>query len=216
MKRDDIKAVIFDIGGVLELGINSSYSIKKSKQLGIHSEIAKKLNISIDQYLDAIDTTYADSIKGKISEKKAINIIAKNLKTSEKKLEKLYIKIYKKHFKKNKHLFKQAFKLRKKNYKISILSDQWPISKKALMSSRLYKKFNPIIISCDVGLRKPDKKIYKLILEKLNLKPSQTIFIDNQEWNIKPAKKLGINTILFNNNKQLFEQQLWRKLFEKK
>ncbi len=52
-----IKAVIFDIGGVLQLG-------SESKVKGVHKYIAKKLGISIDQYFDSIDATYAKAIEG--------------------------------------------------------------------------------------------------------------------------------------------------------
>jgi len=63
-----------------------------------------------------------------------------------------------------------------------------------------------LILSCDVEIRKPNLKIYKLLLSKLKIPAKNCLFIDNQKWNIEPAKKLGFQTILFKNNKQLFEQ----------
>ncbi len=60
-KKRGIKALIFDIGGVLQLG---SFS-KNSK---VHQFMIKKLGVSIDMYLDSIDTIYAESMEGKISE----------------------------------------------------------------------------------------------------------------------------------------------------
>ncbi len=210
-----IKAIIFDVGGVLALGNNSVWDKQKLVPSGVHIDIAKKLKISLDQYMDAIDTNYALAIEGKISREKVLKIFSKNFKTSEKKLTKLYIWAYRKHFKQNKQLFKQAFKLKKLGYKISVISDQWYLSQDALMPRKFYKKFHPVIVSCDIGMRKPNPKIYKLILEKLKLKPSEILFIDNQIWNIKPAKKLGMKTILFKNNKQLFENKIWKNLFKK-
>jgi len=210
-----IKAIIFDVGGVLALGSNSLWDKQKIVPSGVHIDIAKKLKIPLDKYMDTIDTNYAFAIEGKISLEKVLQIFSKNLKISEKKLKQFYIWVYRKHFKQNKQLFKQAFKLKKLNYKIAVLSDQWILSKEALMSRRFYKKFNPVIISCDVGMRKPDPKIYKLVLEKLKLKSSEVLFIDNQIWNIKTAKKIGMKTILFKDNKQLFEDKTWIKLFKK-
>lgn len=210
-----IKAIIFDVGGVLFFRKNSQIKKNKFVSSGVHINVAKKLKVSLDQYLDAIDTNYALAIEGKIPEDKILEIFSKNLKVSEKKLKKIYIWAYKKNFKKNKQLFKQAFKLEKFGYKIAVLSDQWILSKEALMPKKDFKKFNPVIVSCDVGIRKPNPKIYKLILNKLKLKPAETIFIDNQIWNIKPAKKLGMKTILFQNNKKFFENKIWKNLFEK-
>ena len=208
MKRGEIKAIIFDVGGVLVLGVK----LKRSKYDGmlhhtkIHEYISKKLKISLDQWFDAIDTTYAKTIEGKISRAKALKIIAKNTKVSVKKLEKIVLKAYRKNFKQNKQLFKKAFELKKQGYKIAVLSDQWYLSKEALMPSKLYKRFDEVVVSCDVGVRKPNPKIYKLILKKLKLPAKQTLFIDNQEWNNNPAKKLGMKTILYKNNKQLFNE----------
>jgi len=200
-RKTKIKAIIFDIGGVLQLGKYFPHPKKGHLILGVHHFISKKLKISLDQYFDAIDTTYAKSIEGKISEKETLEKMAKNLKISVKKLRKIFLKAYRKNFKFNKQLFKQALKLKKRGYKITILSDQWYLSKEALVNSKLKKNFHLIIISCDVGIRKPNPEIYRLIPQKLKISLKNCLFID-QEWNIKPAKKLGMKTILFKNNKQ--------------
>lgn len=210
-----IRAVIFDVGGVLSSGKSSYWEKNKFIPSGVHVDIAKKLNISIDQYLDAIDTNYALSLEGKISKEKVLSIFSKNFRVSKEKVIKLYLWAYRKHFKENKVLFNEAIKLKKLGYKVGILSDQWYLSKEALMKGKRYKIFDPTIVSCDVKLRKPNPRIYQLLLNKLNLKPSEVIFIDNQLWNIKSAKKLGIQTILYKNNSQLFQEKLWRSLFKK-
>jgi len=38
------------------------------------------------------------------------------------------------------------------------------------------------------------------------MKPEEAVFIDNRDWNIIPAKKLGMKTVLFRNNKQTFRE----------
>ena len=202
-----IKAVIFDVGGVLALSKNPIIIRRQgNRTFGVHEFIARKLKISLDQWFDSIDTEYSDSIEGKISKEKVLSIISKNVKTPKRKLQKIILKAYKKNFKQNKKLYKFAFKLKKQGYKIAILSDQWYLSKQALLPEKISKKFDKIIISCDIGVRKPNLKIYKILLKKLNLPAENCLFIDNQEWNLKPAKKLGMKTILFLNNKQLFRQ----------
>lgn len=210
-----VKGIIVDIGDVLAL---SQEPLKKYKNqthhLGIHENVAKKLNISLDQYFDSIDTTYAKSIEGKISKEKVMEVLSKNFKISKQKLKKIYSEIYKNQFKQNLPLLKQLFKLKKQGYKIAVLSDQWHLSKEALIPKKFYKKFDVILVSCDVGIRKPNPKIYQLTVKKLNFAPQEILFIDNQKWNIEPAKKLGINTILFKNNNQLSKEKLWRNLFK--
>ena len=215
MKKREIKALVVDVGGVLALGRNSHWKKGKLIPSGVNINIAKKLKISIDQYLDSIDTTYALAFIGKISKKKVIETLSANFGVTAKKLKKLYLDSYKKIFKQNKELFKKLFKIKKQGYKIAVLSDQWCLSKEALMPEKVYKKFDEVIVSCDVGIRKPNLEIYQLAIKKLKLLPSEILFIDNQQWNIPPAKKLGMKTILFKNNKQLFKEKIWKNLFKK-
>ena len=209
-KRKKIKAIIFDVGGVLQIGKYSSF-IPKREYFGVHQYLSKELGLDIDSWFDSIDKTYSDSIEGKIDERKSVKVIANNLNINQKKLEKLVIKTYKSFFKKNKELYSLAYLLKKKGYIVGILSDQWPLSKKALISKEDFKLFNPVIISCDVGFRKPDLKIYKLLFKRLKekdkkIKMDEILFVDNRMWNLKPARKLGMKIILFKDNKQFFRE----------
>lgn len=210
LKKRWIKAVIFDVGGVLALGSDSK-KLKGNRTFGVHQYMARKLNIPLDQWLDSIDSVYADAIEGKISKEKILKTISRNNHISMEEIERLFKIAYRKHFKQNKQLFKQAFKLKQLGYKIAILSDQWPVSEEALMPKKLYRQFD-VVVSCDVGARKPNQKIYKILLKKLKLPAKKCLFIDNQEWNLLPAKKLGFRTIPFKDNKQLFSNPLWIRL----
>ena len=201
--KNQIRAIIFDVGGVLSLGQYEKKAKCGHHLFGVHDFMADSFGIDLDSWFDAIDTVYAKSIEGKVSRRKTLFVMARNLSCSVKKLERLFILAYKKHFKKNNELYKLAYDLKKQGYRIGILSDQWYMSKEALIEKKDTKGFRPVIISCDAGLRKPNPQIYKLLLKKLRLSPEQVLFIDNREWNLKPARELGIKTILFENNSQL-------------
>lgn len=203
-KRKKIKAIIFDMNGVLALGIELHKGSKSANSF--HLAISKKLGISLDTWFDAIDTAYAKSIEGKISNSEVGQTVSKNLQIPQKKLESIIIKEYKKIFHQNKDLYRYAFKKKEEGYKIAILSDQWYFSEKAIFDKKLLKKFDVVISSNDVGIRKPNPEIYKLALKKLRLGASETIFIDNRKWNLKPAKKLGMKTVLFKNNEQTIKE----------
>jgi epoxide hydrolase-like predicted phosphatase len=208
-----VKAIAFDVGGVLQLDrcpelsrISTSRIKKGQKCYGVHETIAKHLKIGIDTWFDAIDTTYAGAITGRISYKKTIKKIADNLNIPASKLKKVLVKSYKHDFIRNNVLYDIVKKLKRNGYKTMILSDQWPPSEEALIPKSDKKQFNLSIISCDVGLRKPDQRIYKLALKRARVQPHEVVFIDNREWNTKPAEKLGIKTILFKNNKQAIKE----------
>ena len=76
-KKRGIKAVVFDVGGVLALGKNQEIIKRKgNRTFGVHQYIARKLNVSLDQWLDSIDSVYADAIEGKISKEKTLKTIS--------------------------------------------------------------------------------------------------------------------------------------------
>jgi len=55
--------------------------------------------------------------------------------------------------------------------------------------------FDRVYLSHRVGLRKPMREIFERVLEENNLKPEQTLFIDDSLQHIEGAKLLGIQTI---------------------
>ncbi|MFW5846635.1 MAG: HAD family hydrolase [Nanoarchaeota archaeon] len=200
------KAIIFDLGGVLVLG--KKFSLPHKTTWSTHKYVSSILGFDLDSYFEAIETPYSNAIQGKITKKQALKILSRRLKTTPRKLEKIYKKSYKNHFKQNKKLQRFAVNLKKRGYKIAILSDQWPVSQEVLIRKKLKNNFDKVIVSCDSSIkaRKPSKKIYKLALKKLSIKPYEALFVDNREWNTKPADKLGLKTILFKNNKQVISE----------
>jgi putative hydrolase of the HAD superfamily len=55
--------------------------------------------------------------------------------------------------------------------------------------------FDVVIESSVVGLRKPDLRIYELVLGELDVTASATVFLDDLGINLKPARALGMTTI---------------------
>ncbi|MFL5905180.1 MAG: HAD family hydrolase [Solirubrobacteraceae bacterium] len=55
--------------------------------------------------------------------------------------------------------------------------------------------FDGVVISGDVGLRKPDPRIYELGAEAVDLPPSACVFVDDLPGNLKPARELGMATV---------------------
>ncbi|MBT4258051.1 HAD family phosphatase [archaeon] len=202
----EVKALIFDIGGVLAIGSNLKSVGKHLNTKSVHESVANKIGVSLDQYFDALDSAYARSIEGKISEEELLNILSTNFHLSKKKIRSLFSFEYKRVFKQNKELYQFAFKKKKEGYKIAILSDQWHLSYLPLVPKKYSSRFDLVVLSCLEGMRKPDPKIYRRTLRRLKISPEESLFIDNQKWNILAAEKIKMKTILFKNNKQLFKQ----------
>ena len=89
-----------------------------------------------------------------------------------------------------------ALKLKQKGYPIYLLSnfpgDQF---EKYRLQNSFLNEFDDRIISGDVGLAKPDIKIYQLAIKKFNLNPEESLFIDDKIENTEGAEQAGIKTI---------------------
>ncbi len=62
--------------------------------------------------------------------------------------------------------------------------------------------FDEIIISAEVGMVKPDPRIYHLTLERLGVAPQEAIFVDDKRRNTDAAQKVGLHAIQFQNTEQ--------------
>ncbi len=62
-----------------------------------------------------------------------------------------------------------------------------------------HELFDVIIDSSAVGLRKPDPRIYELLLARLARPAREVVFVDDFEENLPPAAALGINVVAFEN-----------------
>jgi|SRR3989344_4532008 len=181
-----IKAIIFDIGGVIVPDLT-----KKVMGLAKNKNFTKNIH-KYSNYLDS----------GKITLSKLEKIFNKKYEVNL-DFRKMYLDSAKKS-KINKNILKLILKLRK-NYKVIYLSNTFKEHYLIRKKQHVYDNFLFGISSYKVKLRKPYRIIYKLTLRKLKLGPEECIFIDDREDNIKTAKRLKINTILFKNNKQLIK-----------
>jgi len=63
--------------------------------------------------------------------------------------------------------------------------------------------FDKLYYSCRINMRKPDKEIFEYVLEKNNLRPEETVFIDDSVQHVKGAGDSGINAFLLNPNMEV-------------
>lgn len=92
----------------------------------------------------------------------------------------------------------------KGNYKLLGLTnwsaETFPI---ALQRFPFFELFEGIVVSGTEKLIKPDKAIFNLLIQRYNIKPEESIFIDDNIHNIKAANEIGFNTIHIHNHMNL-------------
>ena len=93
--------------------------------------------------------------------------------------------------------------LGKLGIKTAVLSNTIEPHAKALREAGLYDGFDMVLLSHEIGLRKPSSDIYEYALDVLKADPEKTIFIDDDPENAQAASQVGIRGITFVNPEQL-------------
>ncbi|KAH0519292.1 Bifunctional epoxide hydrolase 2 [Microtus ochrogaster] len=101
----------------------------------------------------------------------------------------------------NRPMLQAAIALRKKGFTTCIVTNNWlddsdKRGSLAQMMCDLSQHFDFLIESCQVGLMKPEPQIYKFVLETLKAQPNEVVFLDDFGSNLKPAREMGMVTIL--------------------
>lgn len=187
------KAVIFDFGGVIATSVRSTAHARLKELFHLSNEECSQLRKNQKAFMQNIGTEiefWEDLAKTK-------NIILPPNWIDE------WYDIITKSIVVNPEILSLIEDLKANHIQVGLLSNIY--TEYAVLLRRLgyYDSFDPCILSCDVSLRKPDHKIYKILLDKLSLSPQDVIFIDDKEENVLAAKQLGIDAILFKNAKEL-------------
>lgn len=87
--------------------------------------------------------------------------------------------------------------LKEAGYRLYILSNMSKEYIKFLRKFPVFDYFDAQVVSCEIGLGKPDRRIYEYLLSTYNLNPAETIFIDDRKDNVDAAEKMGITPFHF-------------------
>jgi putative hydrolase of the HAD superfamily len=87
--------------------------------------------------------------------------------------------------------------LRARGLRTAALTNNWtaPLDDGASVGDGLENLFDVVVESSVVGVRKPDPRIYRIVLERLAVEPDEAVFLDDIGRNLKPARALGLATI---------------------
>tara|TARA_A100001011_G_scaffold307947_1_gene323416 strand:- start:585 stop:1253 length:669 start_codon:yes stop_codon:yes gene_type:complete len=96
--------------------------------------------------------------------------------------------------------------LKKKNYKIAILSNGTPgLLKELVSSNNLNNIFDDIFSIEEVKIYKPSSKVYDLPVRKYNIKKEEIIFLSANTWDVSGSGNYGYNSIWLNRNNSIFD-----------
>ena len=96
--------------------------------------------------------------------------------------------------------------LKKKNYKLSILSNGTPVLLNELVKSNdLENIFDDLFSIEEVGVYKPDSRVYDIPIKKYQIKSEEVAFLSANTWDVSGGGNYGYNSIWVNRNKAIFD-----------
>ena len=181
-----IKAVIFDWGGVMVDDPAPGYVRYCAKALGVDEASFQR---AYQLFGDDFQTN-------NVTEQQFWQNMTEYLNVPMPKQESLWGDAFKAIYREKPEMFKLAATLRQNGCKTALLSNtEMPVV--GFYDSFKYDMFDVVVFSCIEGVRKPDRRIYEIVLQKLGTAADRTIFVDDRPDFIEGAEKVGLKTITF-------------------
>jgi 2-haloacid dehalogenase len=97
-------------------------------------------------------------------------------------------------------------KLKVKEYRLAILSNGTPtLLNELVKSNNLENIFDDLFSVEEVGIYKPDSKVYDIPIKKYQIKAEEIAFLSSNTWDVSGGGNYGYNAIWVNRNKNIFD-----------
>jgi len=188
-----VKAIVFDIGGVLE----------HTPDLGLEAAWASRWGLDpseLDQRLG--DVWYAGSL-GTITLRQVHERIAAALDLPDEEVEGFMADIWREYLGTLNVELADYLRALRTRHRTAIISNSFVGAREKEEESYRFSELTDFIVySHEVGLSKPDPRIYEMVLERLGCAPDEVVFLDDAAMCVEGAREIGMHAILFRENSQ--------------
>lgn len=191
------KAVIFDLGGVVFSSPMQAFS-KLEQQHGLEKNFLNRMIVrngnesawsKLERGLLSLDAQFYKTFDEEITQAGAQDFSSEAL-----------MKEVSQSMGVNQCMLDAIQNLRNANYKVAALTNNWIESKgREGFGESIKKHFDIFVESAIEGIQKPDPAIYLRTLKRLEVKATESVFLDDIGRNLKSAQSLGIHTIKVTN-----------------
>jgi glucose-1-phosphatase len=182
-----IKAVFFDLGGVI---VRTEYQAPRqhlAERFGMDYE-------DIDKIVFGSGTAARASV-GEIDEEEHWRNVMKILKLPASDCERVRDAFFAGDVIDHEILY--LLRSIKPRYKTGLISNAWSGLRDYIVREKFDDAFHHMVISAEVGVAKPDPKIFHIALEQAQVRAKEAIFVDDFLENIEACEKIGIKGIHF-------------------
>ena len=184
-----ITAVVFDIGGVIIEADIERYASLASTRFCCQEEDLRKVvrarlgpledgKIDSETFWAGVGETLVASGKGKAVPPSLLKGLWRNVLKDTMKI--------------NPQMTNLCGELQRRGLIVAALSNTIVEHAEYLATAGIYRPFSPCILSCAVGLHKPDKAIYQLTAKAIGKPLKECLFIDDSKANVEGARSAGM------------------------
>ena len=191
-----IRAVFFDLGGVI---VRTEYQTPRQ-------QLAERLGMEYDD-LDRLvfnSETGLQAAIGAISPQQHWEAVMKRLKRPAEELAAIQEEFFAGDIV-DRQLVDYIRSLRGK-YKTGLISNNWGDLRESLVREKFDDAFDYVIISAEVGVAKPDPKIFQIALKQAGVRANEAVFVDDFYVNIEGCEKVGMKGIQFKDAPSTLQQ----------
>jgi epoxide hydrolase-like predicted phosphatase len=188
-----VRAVVFDIGGVLEI----------TPDLGVHRQWESRFGLRGGELRERMWDVWRGGSIGTVTLEQVHQALRERLSLDDSTLAAYMADLWREYLgTANTELIEYARGLRPR-YRTGILSNSFVGAREREQAAYGFEDLvDEIVYSHEVGMSKPDPQIYALVCERLNVLPHEMVFLDDSGPCVAGAREAGINAIRYQNNAQ--------------
>ena len=188
-----IRAVVFDIGGVLEITPETGWTERWETHLHLEAgELDKRLM-----------QVWKDGSRGKISEAEVEKSVREIMGLNRVQIDAFMGDRWEEYLGTLNVEMAAYFSSLRPRYRTALLSNSFVGAREREQKRYHFAEMTDLIIySHEVGVAKPERRIFELTCERLGVQPTEMIFLDDVATIVSAARELGIHAILFEETAQ--------------
>ena len=188
-----IRAVVFDIGGVLEI----------TPDLGVDRHWETRLGLPSGGILDRMRDVWRGGSIGTIALDDVHEALRDRLGLDDDKLAQYMADLWREYLgTANTELIEYARRLRPR-YRTGIVSNSFVGAREREQAAYGFEDLvDEIVYSHEAGMSKPDPRIYALVCSRLNVRHDETVFLDDTGVCVAGAREAGIHAVHYRDNAQ--------------
>jgi len=188
-----IRAVVFDIGGVLEITPHTGWVEKWEARLHLSpGELGKRLSEG-----------WEDGSVGKLSAEEVAQHVAKSMGIDQEQAKALMADFWQEYLGELNSELAAYFASLRPRYHTALLTNSFPGAREKEQERYHFDQMCDLLVySHEEEFAKPDRRMFELTCERLGVQPTEMIFLDDHERPVVAARALGIHAILFRDTAQ--------------